>query len=137
MRAFETFTTDLESCLSAVRLLRTVLEKELAMDAERSADRQEALERMPKIADSNLPSNYLIHRASQMAGRTIEKVEYGQREDYPNVHRSELIHIHFTDGAIVSLSTGSNARNLSMQSNDTIRPEDLHVDFVVEWVPPR
>ena len=64
-----------------------------------------------------------------MTGKTIERVEYGQRQDCANAHTNELIHIHFTDGSIVSFSTGSNALR-------TLKPHDFHVNFFVESVPP-
>ena len=44
MRAFEQFTADLESSHSALRHLRTALESELKMDADRAMKRQDALE---------------------------------------------------------------------------------------------
>jgi hypothetical protein len=70
-----------------------------------------------------------------MKGKTIEKVEYGTREDIKEVHGSEAIIIYFTDGSIMGLDTGSNAFNVA-GTEKPFRPEDLSVDFMVHWVPP-
>jgi hypothetical protein len=69
-----------------------------------------------------------------MEGKTVDKVEFGFREDREGVHGSEAIVIYFTDGSIMGLATGSNAGNLARNENG-IRPEDFHVSFLVQWVP--
>ena len=69
-----------------------------------------------------------------MVGKTITKVDFGFREEVQGVHQSELIVIHFTDGSIMSIDTGSNARNLSDRGHE---PQDFHVDFRIHWVPPK
>ena len=71
-----------------------------------------------------------------MEGKTVERVEYGFREDIDGVHGSEVLVVHFTDGSIMSLDTGSNAWNLT-DEYDGLHPEDFHVDFHVHWVPER
>ena len=50
------------------------------------------------------------------------------------VHKSEVIIIHFTDGSIMGLETGSNAGNVA-SDNKGLRPEDFHVNFRPQWVP--
>jgi hypothetical protein len=132
MRAFEQFTADLESCYSALRHLRTKLESELNMDALKAMERQDALSRLPRIVRPP-EANYSINEASRMEGRTITKVEFGFREDIEGVHQSEALLIHFSDGAIMGIETGSNARNVSGKPS---QPEDFHVDFRMHWVPP-
>ena len=57
-----------------------------------------------------------------------------ETENIDDVHQSELIVIHFTDGSILSLDTGSNAGNLRCEKHP---PQDFHVDFRVHWVPPK
>ena len=52
------------------------LEKELNMDAKRARDRQEALTWLPVIAQPPEP-HYSINGATQMVGKTVEKVEIG------------------------------------------------------------
>ena len=132
-RAFEQFTKDLRSCHAALRLLRTALESELKMDAEKAMKRQNALERLPRIARGPEP-NYSINGASRMVGKTVAKVEFGFRHDIKGVHQSELILMYFTDGSIMSIDTGCNAGNLSDRAHP---PQDFHVDFHVSWVPPK
>ena len=133
MRAFETFEVDLDACLNALRLLRSSLEKELSMDAKHTRNRQEALTWLPVIAQPHEP-HYSINGATQMVGKTVEKVEIGSRQETEEVHRSEVIIVHFTDGSIMSIDTGSNAGNFSCEKH---RPEDFHVDFIIQWVPPK
>ena len=137
MKAFDAFTTDLNNCVTAMDLLRAVLEDKLDLDAERSLARQDALRHLRPIEDTDLPGNYSIHGALAMVGRTVERVEIGEGKSYPNAHGSEVIRIHFNDGSIVALDTGSNAWNLSQDSGDAFGPQDFHVDFHVQWVPPR
>lgn len=60
MRAFEAFLKDIEACLAALRVLRTVLETELKMNATQSRDRQDALRRLPRIERPPDP-NYSIN----------------------------------------------------------------------------
>ncbi len=133
MRAFEQFTADLESSHSALRHLRTALESELKMDADRAMKRQDALEHLPRVVRPPEP-NYSINDAALMVGRTISKVEFGFRHDIKGVHQSELLLIYFSDGSVMGIDTGSNAANL----RDTpSQPEDFHVDFRMHWVPPK
>ena len=76
-----------------------------------------------------------VAQAVQMKGKTIEDVEVGFRKDIKGVHGSEVLIIHFADGSIMSLGTGSNVADL-VSGESGLRPEDLHVRFEVVWVPP-
>ena len=131
MAAFEQFTKDLQLCHQALRLLRTALETELHMDAKKATNRQEALAHLPRIGRA-VEQRYPINRAVAMIGKTVAKVEFGFRHDIEGVHHSELLLIYFTDGSIMSIDTGSNARNLSDRAHE---PQDFHVDFRIHWVP--
>lgn len=51
------------------------------------------------------------------------------------MHGSEAIIIYFTDGSIMGLDTVSNAFNVAM-TEEPFHAEDLHVDFMVNWVSP-
>ena len=110
MKAFQAFSSDLNSCLNAVNLLRSVLEQELNMDANHSKARQDALRGLPQIVKNPEP-NYSINKALQIIGKTVERVDVGIRHEIERVHQSEVIVVHFTDGAIMSIDTGSNAAN--------------------------
>jgi hypothetical protein len=60
MAAFQTFSTDLDGCLTAVQLVRSSLEKEPSMDAKTSKKRQEELQWIPRIVrppESNAASS--------------------------------------------------------------------------------
>ncbi len=102
------------------------------MDAEKATKRQDALERLPRIARPP-EASYSINDAALMEGRTVNTVEFGFRHDIKGVHQSELLLIYFTDGSVMGIHTGSNAANLRDQAS---QPEDFHVDFRMEWVPP-
>jgi hypothetical protein len=132
--AFSTFTNDLHLCLNGVKEVLAMIEKESGVDGKGASDRHEAKKWLPRIVRSPKP-NYSIVQASRMKGKTIEKVELGTRDDIKEVHGSEAIVIYFTDGSIMGLDTGSNAWNVAT-SEKPFRPEDLHVDFRVQWVPP-
>ena len=69
-----------------------------------------------------------------MAGKTVEKVDVGFRQDIQDVHESELIVVHFTDGSIMSIDTVTNAAHFSCDKHP---PEQFHVHFGVQWVPPK
>lgn len=131
MKAFEEFSNDVEACVGALRLLRATMEKELAMNADRSKRRQEAMKYLPTIV-APPDSGTSINGALVMKGKTVERVEIGRREEIEGVHQSEAIVLHFTDGSIMSLDSGSNARNLACEAHP---PQAFHVDFRVNWVP--
>ena len=132
-RAFETFTGDLNDCLEAIRLLKTTLEKELGMDAGRSKSRQDAIRVLPRIERPS-ESGFSINAAKHMAGKTVEKVDVGFRQDIQDVHQSELIVVHFTDGSIMSINTVTNADHFDCEKHP---PEQFYVHFGVQWVPPK
>jgi hypothetical protein len=66
-RAFEQFTVDLQACHAALRHLRLALESELKMDAKKATNRQDALERLPRIVRGP-EANYSINDAALMEG---------------------------------------------------------------------
>jgi hypothetical protein len=131
--AFSQFTKDLYVCFKAMKELLTTLEGEFGMKGEEMNERQRAKDFLPKIDRPSDP-DYSIVQSSRMTGKTIEKVEFGFREKIEGVHQSEVLIIHFTDGSIMGLNTGSNAANVASHAKD-LRPEDFHVDFMVHWVP--
>jgi hypothetical protein len=95
--------------------------------------RYEAKKWLP-IIDRPPQSHYSIVQTSRMMGKTVEKVEFGFREELKGVHQSEALIIHFIDGSIMSLEAGSNVQNL-LSDEKQLQPEDFHVDFIVHWVP--
>ena len=131
--AFSQFTKDLSLSLEAVKELLAVMEREFGMNGLAAHERNKARKLIPKI-DRSVESHYSIVKASRMSGKTIEKVEFGFREDLPGVPQSEALIISFTDGSIMSLEGGSNAGNLASDKNG-LSAEDFHIDFIVQWVP--
>jgi|HubBroStandDraft_5_1064220.scaffolds.fasta_scaffold65315_1 hypothetical protein len=133
--AFSEFTNDLSLCLKAVKELLTMIENEFGVNGEAARKRHEAKEWLPKIDHLRDPHSTIME-ARRMEGKTVEKVEAGYREDRAGVHGSEVVIIHFTDGSIMGLETGSNAGNIaSSDNNNALRPEDFHVNFRPQWVP--
>ena len=89
--------------------------------------------KLPKPVAPPLP-HYSINQAEKMVGKTVASVEVGHRERIAKVHSSELIVIHFTDGSSLSIDTGSNVGN-GDQANVIRKPEEVRVDFHLEWFP--
>lgn len=131
--AFSTFTSDLVLCLEALKDLLGALETLLGADGELALHRDEAKSRLPRIHEQ-VNKFASIHRAQQMKGKTIENVEYGIREDIERVHGSEVLIVHFADGTILGIDTGSNAFNIA-SGRDDLRAEDFRTDFMLTWVP--
>lgn len=127
------FMQDLSFCLSAFTDLLSILERELNVSGKQAHKRHSARKWFPKI-DRPAKSNYSIVQASQMQGKTIEKVEFGFREGIEDAHESEALIIYFTDGTIMGLQTGSNAQNLLEDFNE-YSAEDFHVSFDITWLP--
>ena len=132
--AFSTFSNDLYLCLNGVKEVLTMIENEFGVDGKGAHERHEAKKWLSKLSAPANPHG-LILQVSRMKGKTIEKVEYGTREDIKQVHGSEAIIIYFTDGSIMGLDTGSSAFNVA-ESEQPFRAEDLHIDFMVHWVQP-
>lgn len=131
--AFETFSRDLDLWVAGCRELLDVLERVCDIDAQSAKNRQEAMANTPRIVRP-AEGHYSICQADEMIGKTIESVEYGEREEITGVHGSELLICHFTDGSILLLGTGSNARNVAARHPGLVA-EDFHVDLSLQWVP--
>lgn len=97
--AFSQFTKDLYLCLEAVKELLAMLERDLGVNGKAAYERHEAKKWLPHI---NRPpeAHYSIVQASRMKGKTVEKVEFGFREEIEGVHESEALIIYFTDGSV-------------------------------------
>jgi hypothetical protein len=58
------------------------------------------------------------------------------RTEFEELHNSEAIILHFTDGSILGIETGSNVFNLANDHEVTgLVPKYFCVDFRLEWVP--
>jgi hypothetical protein len=134
--AFEKFSKDMGGVLGALRALRVFLEGEFSVTGEQCETRQARIAALPKIDDTRKPQpNYSICQLPQIVGKAIQKVEFGFHKSTPKVHQSEAMILHFTDGSMLGVTTGSNAWNVSGE-HEGLRPEDFHVDFVLTFVPP-
>lgn len=133
-QAFEQFTTDLQELVQGLRELIAALEPVLGMNGEVARKRQEAKAYLPRIDRPPQP-NYSITQLPFIKGKTVERVEFGSCPSREGVHQTEAIILHFTDGSILGIDTGSNAGNLASEY-EGLRPEGVHVDFMLLWVPP-
>lgn len=132
--AFWQFTSDLELCVAGMKELLSILENEFGVSGERANERYRARRYLPKI-DRPSQSNFSICQAVELAGKTVTRVEFGFRKDVEGLHESEVLILHFTDGSILGIDTGSNAVNVAMEHKG-VRPEDFHANFHLQWVPP-
>lgn len=66
-------------------------------------------------------------------GKTISKIEFGEKQTHPEVHRAEAIVLHFTDGTALSITVGSNAQNLA-SNFPGLKPKMFSTDLMVFWV---
>jgi hypothetical protein len=131
--AFSSFTNDLALCLEALKELLAALESLLGVTGTLAQSRNEAKARLPRI-DKQVHKFASILQASQMTGKTVQKVEYGVREEIEGVHGSEALLIYFTDGTILGIQTGSNIFNVTSERDD-LRPEQFEIDLALNWVP--
>jgi len=131
--AFGNFNRDLEDAAESFNKLLNLIESEFSVSSDHELKRHNAIKLLPKIVEGGIQSNYSICQAMRMKGKTIEKVWFGLREDYDQVHQSEVLFIQFTDGEILAIDTGSNALNVAHQAK--IKPNEFHVDMNLTWVP--
>lgn len=104
------------------------------MTAERAEKRQSSRRHPPEIVRP-AESHYAISYLPVIVGKTIERVEFGFRRDAEGAHQSEAIILYFTDGSIMGMETGSNIGNI-VSEHEGLKPEYLHIDFFLQYVPP-
>lgn len=131
--AFGRFNSDLEEAVASFKELLTLIEQKFSISADYEQRRQEIMKYLPKIIEGGIQSNYSICQATQMTGKTVEKVWFGLREDHEQLHQSEALFIQFTNGEILAIDTGSNVVNIADQAR--IKPNEFHVDLNLTWVP--
>jgi hypothetical protein len=127
------FTHDLTLCVKGIKELLEKLEKSFGITGENAEERHKAKKWLATIGQPP-EDHYSIMKALQMKGKTIQKVEAGLRTEHENLPKSEALVIYFTDGSIMSLDTGSNVSALVSDENG-LHPQDLHIDFCINWVP--
>lgn len=130
--AFETFSGDLELCVTGCLQLLGFLEECLGVQGATALRRQAAMVSLPKVGRPAEP-HYSINQARRMVGKTVESVEFGFRQDSQGLHQSELLICRFSDGSILAIDTGSNAQNIA-SVHKGVSPEDFHVDLHLHWV---
>lgn len=132
--AFDSFQRDLLDIETGLRALNDWLQEILCADSEACLRREKAMATLfPKIVGPPRPEHKLA-QLQQAQGKTVGTVEFGEVEENADVHQSEAIVLHFTDGSSMCISVGSNAKNLSLQF-DGLEPQDVHTDLMVFWAP--
>lgn len=135
--AFDTFRNDLEKIATGLSELKNWLESNLSSNAEACLRREEAMYwTFPKFSGPPRPEEVKLPVLQQAEGKTIQSVEFGEVETLPEVHQSEAIILHFTDGSAMAIRVGSNAGNLSGKFQG-LKPEDFSTDLMVSWAPSR
>ena len=130
--AFGNFYRDIERATEAYEELLQLVESEFGVSADHELKRHEAMNYLPKIG-GDVESHYSICEAAKMVGKTIEKVEFGKREDIEGEHQSETLRVEFTNGEILVMDTKSNASDL--EHNTVMQPDEFQVNFALKWVP--
>jgi len=64
----------------------------------------------------------------------VERVESGFCKRIAATHQREGMILHFTDGSILGIDTGSNACNVA-DEHEGLQPDEFHADFMLMWVP--
>ena len=126
------FYRDLEVVIEAYGALLELIESEFSVSSDHELKRHEAMNYLPKIVGDVEP-HHSICEATRMVGKTVEKVEFGMREDIEGVHQSEALRVKFTDDEILAMDTKSNASDLEF--NAAMQPNELQVNFMLRWVP--
>lgn len=129
--AFEMFNKDLISVYSSIRNLRIWLEETYDIEAKSALSYFNSLSIFPKFQKPTRPE-MKIPLAQQMVGKTIEKVEYGERDFYKDAHEAEGLNIYFTDGTAISIQIGSNSANIASDYED-LSASDFHTDIMLFW----
>ena len=130
--AFADFHRDLQIAVEAYEELVGLIESKFCVSSDHELRRHECMNFLPKLVGGVEP-RYSICQATKMEGKTVKKVHFGMREDSEDRHQSQALHVEFTDGAILGIETGSNARNIA--DRVSMRTNEFHVDFMLTWVP--
>ena len=78
------------------------------------------------------PPHHPLHDdVPKMEGKTIKRVEYGNLPNRQEVHQSEIIVIHFTNGESVELTIGTNLAEFRDRMG--IKCRDVKADFILDW----
>lgn len=129
--AFEIFNNDLVWIYGSIKSLRIWLEVTYDIEAKSALDYRNSFSLFPKFRKPARPE-MKIPLAQQMVGKTIEKVEYGERDSYKEAHEAEGLNIHFTDGTAISIQIGSNSANIASDYEE-LTASDFHTDIMLFW----
>lgn len=134
--AFDRFSKDIEAVVAALAILKGFLAAALHLDVARCLKRQRALRILPPVDPDRPAELHSIVAADNIVGKTIERIQCGFRKRLAGVHDSEVLIVHFTDGSILGVDTGSNAYNLA-DGRSGLGAEDFNATFTLAFVPPK
>ena len=129
--AFEDFKNDLEIAVEVYEELLELIESEFSISSEHELRRHDMIEFLPKIA-GDVHQQSSTCQATRMVDKTVEKVSYGMREEIEGVQQSQVLYVHFTNGEILAMDTGSNIADMVDETD--MKPDELHVEFGLKWV---
>lgn len=85
----------------------------------------------PRLVGPPQPSSKTAE-LEKAVGKTIDSVEFGEVERHAELHQSEGMIFHFTDGSKMALRIGSNVQNLVSEFTG-LDPQSMHTDLMVFW----
>ena len=89
------------------------------------------------VGPSDFPGKPEIVR--EAVGKTIRRIEFGATGhplgDPEDVHKSEALVLHFTDGTALLIEPGSNILTLADKLEDAgINPSAISTDLIPHWL---
>lgn len=133
--AFDRFSTDLEELHEAIRVLRCWLEDLLGLEASACKDRVNTMKhRFPKIEAPAPAHHFPLGSPDDAVGKTIERVEFGAVMPHPDLHLSDAMILHFTDGSAMAVRVSTNVGNLRLDF-EGFEPNEVHTTLEVVWAP--
>lgn len=128
--AHTTFHDDIVNIANGLNKLLTWLESIFKLKAKDCLEHEEFMNGLyPVFIGPPRPGDKAGTLAA-IIGRTVSSVKIGEVKSYPETHQGEAIAIHFTDGAVLSIQTGSNAVNITEDRPD-MTPNDFETDLMV------
>lgn len=134
--AFEEFEKDITAVICGIETVRDELAERLNVNIERCEKRASAMRGLPVFDDSRpTQPNYGIFSAMNMVGKQVERVRTGELVPAPERPEMEAMVVDFSDGSMMSIEAATNISQI-IRGDAPIDPQELHVTFYVNYVPP-
>lgn len=133
----ERFEDDVEDVVEGLQALLSWLESVYNVNARLIRRRKGAMSVLfPRFASKEPIPEEKLEWLKRCVGKTVHRVEFGIEQVPPGgeIHHSEAIVLHFTDGSSVCIRVGSNVLNLKSEGKLS-HPSDVTTDLMVFWAP--